>query len=181
MTIVEGVILACWAIFLLYWGITSLTVKPTQETKWKIGHARWVILGIVIILFVIRYFGLLNLPDCQVTGCHLNVLNNHLTSSLLLQILSLVLTVGGLAVAITARNEIGRNWSSNIDVKKDHQLITSGVYHYIRHPIYTGVLLMMLGNVIFFSKYWYFSHTFVYGSFFYFQSSPGRKIFNYPF
>jgi protein-S-isoprenylcysteine O-methyltransferase Ste14 len=54
-----------------------------------------------------------------------------------------VLTLAGLLVAVWARVHIGRNWSGTITVKEDHDLITSGPYSLVRHPIYTGLLLAL--------------------------------------
>src|SRR5271155_5782786 len=51
-----------------------------------------------------------------------------------------------LAMALLQR--LGRNWSANVAFKQDHELITSGPYSLVRHPIYTGMILMALGTVI---------------------------------
>jgi len=55
------------------------------------------------------------------------------------------LTTVGLLFAVWARVHIGRNWSGTITVKEDHDLITSGPYSLVRHPIYTGLLLALSG------------------------------------
>jgi len=52
----------------------------------------------------------------------------------------------GLALSIWARRALGANWSGFVTVKEGHELVQSGPYRWIRHPIYTGVLLMMLGT-----------------------------------
>lgn len=62
--------------------------------------------------------------------------------------LGLALTIAGLAFAIAARVFIGRNWSGMVTVKKDHKLVRNGPYALVRHPIYTGTLLALLGTVI---------------------------------
>lgn len=54
-------------------------------------------------------------------------------------------------VAITARRTLARNWSGAVALKEDHELITAGLYQYIRHPIYTGMLLMILGTALSFA------------------------------
>jgi protein-S-isoprenylcysteine O-methyltransferase Ste14 len=53
----------------------------------------------------------------------------------------------GLAIAVSARMQLGRNWSNieNSYTKKDHALVTAGIYRYVRHPIYLGDLLLVLG------------------------------------
>lgn len=51
--------------------------------------------------------------------------------------------VAGLIVAVVARRMLAGNWSGAVALKKDHELITTGFYQYVRHPIYAGMLLMI--------------------------------------
>jgi len=62
--------------------------------------------------------------------------------------LGFVLVALGLAVSVAARTWLGRNWSSMVTLKRDHELIRSGPYRWVRHPIYTGLLLAVLGSTI---------------------------------
>ena len=59
-----------------------------------------------------------------------------------------VLTLAGLLVTVWARVHLGRNWSGTITVKQDHELITSGPYRLVRHPIYSGLLLAFMGGAL---------------------------------
>ena len=68
--------------------------------------------------------------------------------SAVVSILSSGCAVSGLATALVARRTLADNWSAVVTFKRDHELITRGIYHYIRHPIYTGVLLMFLATVL---------------------------------
>ena len=54
----------------------------------------------------------------------------------------------GLGFSIWARRVLGRNWSGTVTLKEDHELIQSGPYRWIRHPIYTGILLGFVGSAI---------------------------------
>ena len=56
--------------------------------------------------------------------------------------------VCGLAFSVWARVHLGRNWSGTVTVKQSHELIRSGPYAWVRHPIYTGLLAALLGTVI---------------------------------
>src|SRR6185437_797564 len=60
----------------------------------------------------------------------------------------LALEASGLFFAIWARHHLGRHWSGEITIKVGHDLIRSGPYRYLRHPIYTGVLAMYSGILL---------------------------------
>lgn len=57
-------------------------------------------------------------------------------------------TVGGLLFAVWARIHLGRNWSSSVTIKQGHELIITGPYALVRHPIYTGILTGFIGTAI---------------------------------
>ncbi len=54
----------------------------------------------------------------------------------------------GLLFAVYARGHLGRNWSRSVTIKQDHELIATGPYTIVRHPIYTGILTGFIGTVI---------------------------------
>lgn len=54
----------------------------------------------------------------------------------------------GVALVIAARRNLGRNWSDLVVLKRNHELIQSGPYRWIRHPLYSGMLLAILGSVM---------------------------------
>ena len=60
----------------------------------------------------------------------------------------LVLVVAGVGFAIWARFFLGGNWSGTVTVKEDHTLVRSGPYAIVRHPIYTGLSLAILGTAL---------------------------------
>lgn len=62
--------------------------------------------------------------------------------------LGLGLALAGATLAIYSRVFLGRNWSATVQLKQNHELITHGPYRHIRHPIYTGFLLLFLGNAV---------------------------------
>jgi protein-S-isoprenylcysteine O-methyltransferase Ste14 len=69
-------------------------------------------------------------------------------SSITARWIGLVLTAAGIAFAIAARLWIGRNWSGRVAIKEQHKLIQNGPYSLVRHPIYSGFLLALLGTAI---------------------------------
>jgi protein-S-isoprenylcysteine O-methyltransferase Ste14 len=58
------------------------------------------------------------------------------------------LTVVGLGFAVWARFHIGRNWDALVALKQDHQLVRSGPYGIVRHPIYSGFMFASLGTAL---------------------------------
>lgn len=60
----------------------------------------------------------------------------------------LCLTAAGVGISIWARVSLGGNWSGSVTLKDDHELIRKGLYRWIRHPIYTGILLAMIGTAM---------------------------------
>jgi protein-S-isoprenylcysteine O-methyltransferase Ste14 len=66
----------------------------------------------------------------------------------IIQILGFMLVVVGILISVAARHEIGLSWTHAVEyqIKKNHELITTGIYQYIRHPIYLGILLSFVGG-----------------------------------
>lgn len=133
------IILACWGIFLLYWFLNAWSVKPTQERKRGIVRFRWIIIGIIVALLFLQNVGL--------TGKFLTTTLIPLTT--LVSFISIIFLITGLGIAVVARRTLAGNWSNTTELKVGHELITTGIYGYVRHPIYTGLLLMMIGTVLF--------------------------------
>jgi protein-S-isoprenylcysteine O-methyltransferase Ste14 len=140
---VRYVIICCWVIFGLYWFISSSSVKSTQETRgWLAGnwHGIWLLIGGLF---------LSNLPFLAKVGVSISSLTILLIpSSIVINVVIIVFAVTGLIVALIARRTLAGNWSRAVAFKEDHELITTGLYHYVRHPIYTGILLMILATAL---------------------------------
>jgi protein-S-isoprenylcysteine O-methyltransferase Ste14 len=63
-------------------------------------------------------------------------------------IAGLIVCMAGFALAVWARRHLGRNWGMPMSLKEGHELVTTGPYRYVRHPIYTGMLLAILGSAL---------------------------------
>lgn len=61
---------------------------------------------------------------------------------------ALLFVASGVGLACWSRYLLGRNWSSVVQIKQGHELIEAGPYRYIRHPIYTGLLLAFIGTAL---------------------------------
>ena len=60
----------------------------------------------------------------------------------------IVLTLAGVLLCVWARVCLGKYWSDKVVLKADHELVRSGPYAYLRHPIYSGVLLGIIGTAL---------------------------------
>jgi protein-S-isoprenylcysteine O-methyltransferase Ste14 len=56
------------------------------------------------------------------------------------------LVLVGILISFWARFHLGGNWSATVTVKQDHELVRTGPYRYVRHPIYTGLLTAVAGT-----------------------------------
>ena len=76
-------------------------------------------------------------------------LNVHIiphTSAIL--VVAAILCIGGVGFCFWARAVLGRNWSGSVTLKENHELIVRGPYRLVRHPIYTGLLAMVIATVV---------------------------------
>ena len=65
----------------------------------------------------------------------------------------ILITLAGVSLAIWARWKLGENWSARREIRVGHELVRSGPYRYVRHPIYSGILLGMTGTAIYVGKW----------------------------
>lgn len=122
-----------WLVWLTAW----LRTKPTQE---RAGLGLRLLYGIPGLLAFYLLFG-----DSRYFGW---LQTRIIPRSLLVDGSAVALTALGVAFAIWARFYIGQNWSSAVSIKVGHQLIRTGPYAWVRHPIYSGLLLAMIGTAI---------------------------------
>jgi protein-S-isoprenylcysteine O-methyltransferase Ste14 len=69
-------------------------------------------------------------------------------STITTQIAGIVLCSAGIGVTIWSRLILGTNWSAIVTLKENHELIRRGPYEYVRHPIYSGLILGVIGTVV---------------------------------
>ena len=127
----------CWIALALYWVVSARSVKPVEEQEIPAGRLRHVPLLVIsfVLLFAFDHatpvypFSIVLLPRSIGTG-----------------IAGAVACVLGLAGALWARRTLAGNWSGAVTFKKGHELIQNGPYRFVRHPIYTSILLMFLGT-----------------------------------
>ena len=135
MNLTFAIITFCWITFYLVWKIAALFTKPTAErTVWRRGW--WIWLPLAAFMFWVRRAVLFSVSAALW----------HVTP--LLGIVADAVTVIGLLITLWARRVLGTNWSSSVVFKERHELIDGGPYRFVRHPIYSGVLLMLFGTML---------------------------------
>jgi protein-S-isoprenylcysteine O-methyltransferase Ste14 len=128
-----------WLAVIAYWIFAARSAKPTemQEPFAIRVMAYWLPLVFgVLLLGPGDWFGRSWLREQFVP---------HVTA---VYVIGLALAMAGAALAIGSRAMLGRNWSATVELKQGHELITRGPYRVVRHPIYTGLLLLFLGNAV---------------------------------
>jgi len=129
--------LVCWAALFIYWFIRASAVKTPvySQSSWQRR---------IYVFFLLLSFAIMYLPYSSIgfLGIQLFPANN------ISGILGLLICAGAVAFAIWARTTLGSNWSGNVTLKKEHELVQSGPYSLVRHPIYTGFFFAMLGVAI---------------------------------
>ncbi|MDE1944386.1 MAG: isoprenylcysteine carboxylmethyltransferase family protein [Patescibacteria group bacterium] len=134
----DWVVLASWAAFLFVWIALAFDVKPDVDRAGAWRRA-WRV-GIVALAFVLVHARLVAFGGAVRTDA-----TQLFVPPLWLGWAGAACAVAGVGVAIWARLHLGRNWSSRPTMKQGHELVTTGPYRFVRHPIYTGVLLAALG------------------------------------
>jgi protein-S-isoprenylcysteine O-methyltransferase Ste14 len=128
-----------WGIWLVYWFISAIGVKSTRQRASPAERWSYVIptlLGVVL-MGKNRFNGRTEWLATQVIPYSDDTVR-----------LAVALVTLGLGFSIWARWHLGRNWSASVTVKEDHELIRSGPYAWVRHPIYTGMLAAGIGTAI---------------------------------
>lgn len=128
---------ALWLVFVAIWFVAWFKTKPTQQRA-PIGSR--LLYGVPVLAGSYLLF-----TDNSVFGGAGNRILPHQPA---LDVAAILLTAAGIAFAIWARFYLGGNWSGAVSVKVGHELIRTGPYAWVRHPIYSGLLVGLFGTAL---------------------------------
>lgn len=124
--------LVLWLLFSIYWGIAANQSAPTKTSE-SVWSRR---------LHVILVNGALLLLVLPIPGLRWR----FLPESVFLVAAGLAIQAAFVLLAVWARRHLGSNWSGEVRIAAEHQLVRSGPYRFVRHPIYTALLGMYCGT-----------------------------------
>jgi protein-S-isoprenylcysteine O-methyltransferase Ste14 len=123
-----------WILFIVVWFSAALTTKPRRKATGRALRLPVVLILIAAVLLLGRYIDRTWLA------------RPVLPSYAWLVLPGFVFTLAGIALALWARYHLGRNWGQPGTMRVGHELVTSGPYAYIRHPIYVGAGVALIGT-----------------------------------
>lgn len=124
----------CWLVWASYWCIAARGVKPVRERESLRSRLSFALPMLVVGLLLFVHPGPRWLLVQWVPGGWVRYW------------IAVFLIVAGMLFSVWARVTLGRNWSARVTIKDGHELIERGPYRHIRHPIYTGMLIALLGT-----------------------------------
>jgi len=126
-----------WLGWLIYWVLAARRTATNQRMETLLTGASYrlpLVLGVLLMAIPRFPFPLLNLTLWTETPPVLGA--------------GVALTAAGLALAVWARVHLGKYWSGRVTLKVNHRVIQTGPYACVRHPIYSGLILALLGTTI---------------------------------
>ena len=126
-----------WIVFVVYWIIGALKTRATREKESL--ASRYAVLSLEIVGYMLIFngstgFGFLG--------------NRIIPRTLVVEIPGVICTWAGIGLALWARYHLAEYWSARVTIKEDHQLIRTGPYTHLRHPIYSGLVLATIGSAV---------------------------------
>jgi protein-S-isoprenylcysteine O-methyltransferase Ste14 len=145
VSLYRSIIAALWLLFVAYWAVAAVGAKDNASSRlWRGGIG----LRLIVIVFIAA---MLRSPSLREFLAQIQRSASH---SDILGWAGVTLCAFGFGLAISARWHLGRDWGMPMSRKEQPELVTSGPYAFIRHPIYTGLILAMVGSALGVNIFW---------------------------
>lgn len=131
------IISVCWLVFWTYWAVSTLRRLPSK---------RKVALTFTVLNTGLLYLGFLLVLLGRSAPVSLGRL--FVPQAIIVDVAGTVFAIVGVTFAIWSRQLLGNNWSGQVAIMEGQQFIRRGPYTIVRHPIYTGMLLALLGTTL---------------------------------
>ena len=144
MNIYRSLIGALWLVFFAYWALSAIGVKRSIGGRER--RKAMMRLGLIILILL----------AVRLSPLHhaLETLETRIQNATVVRVVGVVLCALGVGLAIWARAHIDRNWGMPMSKKENPELVMTGPYAFVRHPIYSGILLAMLGSALSATVFW---------------------------
>jgi protein-S-isoprenylcysteine O-methyltransferase Ste14 len=152
---VRTIVLVAWGIFVAVWLVAAVGAKHGSRA------ARFRPPGVLVLVA----FVLLRVFNARSLAVH----------SQALQVAGLILLAAGICLAVWARIYLGRNWGMPMTKKDEPELVTSGPYRFVRHPIYSGILLAVFGTALATNLFWLIAVA-VLGAYFIYSATVEERL-----
>jgi protein-S-isoprenylcysteine O-methyltransferase Ste14 len=150
-----AVVFIAWGVFWVFWLVLAVWSKQAAPRR------RLRPPGVVLLVFIV----MIRLFRTDTLAVH----------AAALKVIGVILLVAGLALCVWARLYLGRNWGMPMTEKLEPELVTSGPYRFVRHPIYSGLLLGVTGTALATNLYW-LAALVVLGAFFVYSARVEESI-----
>ncbi len=128
---------ALWVAFFVIWLLWGIKTKPTQSREPVSSRVSYTVFTVAA--YFLMFSGDITQPWLRQRLYDPTPFSNGL---------GVAVTLAGILFAFWARFYLGENWSGAVTVKVGHQLVRTGPYRWVRHPIYTGLISAMVGTAI---------------------------------
>ncbi len=168
MTIYESLITALWLIFIAYWALSAINAKRNISGTWVWRREMGLRLSVLVLVVLALRIPVFRhaLRDAGLYALRTNMLTG---------LIGVVLCALGVGLAIVARVYLGRNWGMPMSRKENPELVITGPYAFVRHPIYTGIFLAIVGSTIGESIFWLVP-LILFGAYFMYSARREEKI-----
>ena len=147
MAIYNLLIGTSWLVFIAYWVLLAPHAKRSIRAGWSWRREIGIRVAVVVLVLLALHFW-------RAHHAPRFALRNAINKNQIAGFLGAALCASGVILAVWARRCLGRNWGMPMSEKASPELVMNGPYAYIRHPIYAGILLAMIGSAIGQSLLW---------------------------